>query len=1306
MRVNKLLALLLCFAMVFSSLGFSVFAEELPEQGCSVIIYNEDGTVGMEIDGTNSASPFKLSTQLEDAYAFINNAGLFGITGTPSIYIEMYEDSNDDAVAQIKYKTEIVTNGFSLSDFEIADDAVDGVKVTVDGNDATPAPPVLVWDGVSYDLDWLKSGNPEATAGDEYYLKSVNDLAGLAYYVNTYSSTNNIFTGDTIYLTVDVDLAGFDWTPIGTMETDKNHFYGSFDGQGHTISNLTISADSEQIYGGLFGRFKGSSFNQTFSNLTIHNVDIATVASSDGKEGAGALMGYGYGQVIDNVHVTGNINISGNSYVGGLVGHSRSNISNSTVDATGNITGKSTVGGLVGYFVHAAGNGVDAAINDCSVNGVAVEANKNAGGLVGFVSATNADKIVIDNVTVSETSVKALEGNATELAFNFSNVTNSTVDNVTAEVCVAKIGDVYYTTLKEAIYNAVDGDTIYLIGTINEGSIKLPATIRNLTIDGQNTAVVKDTVITAADGNHVDVQGFTVKNTTFDNSRFVLGGQRAGDVIYKDLVFEGNTFTNIVNTSSMAAVHMNIASEDNEYVENFKFIGNTIDGVTGSSNSGVLMKNAKGDVIFEGNTISNVVNNAIQCINAKADINLVIKNNNLSADLGSVLNLYNVPAVTLENNTFNLNEGQKDLGNFSAVATIGNTYYANLQAAVDAAEEGDTIVLANDIEYEVNPTADSTNTDSNCLIHTDKDDVITLDLNGKTISVKGSDEAKYDTLAIRNNGNLTIVDNGIARSAGTITLAYDGTQEVGSSQIHSTILNFGTLTVDGGNIKNTATSGKARYAIYNYSWGGNANVTINGGSIDSDSTLALYTSAYDDFSKNTCNVTINGGEIDGVWYSNTGATAGASLTITGGDFGGDYNGAAVTIKEPAAGNTTLAVTGGNFVKSENDSIIYSSTDASVAAFISGGTFSSNVSAYAAEGYDVVRAADKYVVEPENAQADSISVEYVDVTEAGVEGEKTYEIVVKADDGDVINELASVDLSFVYTTAPVTGGNIDFTVAPAEKFAMTRYENTNRYMFNYNGVGNNYEGTAAEITVGTIKVVGYGKFTIATDTADTNIVNATTVNDNLVDSYTVAGATDNDATTGALDITGNVDTEIAVPVRTLTINIDFPNAVVDNAIAYQDMKVEITGTIDGVNKTVVYNLGEDEVAMTNGDYVVVEDALVLNNAYTVTVSGAGYRTARYTVTMTDDKQLNFWNNVMDEAQVVELGKDSSVAKVTFLAGDIVKDNNINIYDLSAVVSYFGTETNTAAYDAYAKYDLNRDGVIDSKDVAYVLVSWNN
>ena len=197
--------------------------------------------------------------------------------------------------------------------------------------------------------------------------------------------------------------------------------------------------------------------------------------------------------------------------------------------------------------------------------------------------------------------------------------------------------------------------------------------------------------------------------------------------------------------------------------------------------------------------------------------------------------------------------------------------------------------------------------------------------------------------------------------------------------------------------------------------------------------------------------------------------------------------------------------------------------------------------------------------------------------------------------------------------------------------------------------------------------------------------------------------------------------IAVPDRNLAITIDFPNAVKNQVKAYQDMKVVISGgdleediTIDlgsDATETALDIFGKEDAkfssAMDNGSYVInVNDALTLNNAYTVTVSGAGYRTARYTVTMTEDKALRFWNNVMDEAQVVEIGKASSAVNVTFLAGDIVKDNKINIYDLSAVVSYFGTETDTDAYDSYAKYDLNRDGVIDSKDVAYVLVSWNN
>ena len=128
-------------------------------------------------------------------------------------------------------------------------------------------------------------------------------------------------------------------------------------------------------------------------------------------------------------------------------------------------------------------------------------------------------------------------------------------------------------------------------------------------------------------------------------------------------------------------------------------------------------------------------------------------------------------------------------------------------------------------------------------------------------------------------------------------------------------------------------------------------------------------------------------------------------------------------------------------------------------------------------------------------------------------------------------------------------------------------------------------------------------------------------------------------------------------------------------------------------------------MTENAYTLTQE-LTQNITYTVTIEGEGYRTVRYSVNMNTDKVLNFWNNVKDEAAVIEVGKDSSAVKTTFLAGDIVKDGIINLYDLSAVVSYFGTVNDVTAESAYAKYDLNRDGKIDSKDVAMVLVSWGN
>ena len=309
-------------------------------------------------------------------------------------------------------------------------------------------------------------------------------------------------------------------------------------------------------------------------------------------------------------------------------------------------------------------------------------------------------------------------------------------------------------------------------------------------------------------------------------------------------------------------------------------------------------------------------------------------------------------------------------------------------------------------------------------------------------------------------------------------------------------------------------------------------------------------------------------------------------------------------------------------------------------------------------------------------------------------EALYDLYIETGDSALINRLTSAELTFALTTTD----DINYEVSGADNVTVTP-DNTaaGKYGFNFDGI-NKADETGTKIKLAQIKFSGYGKFNFEI-TGDKNAVNATEIADNIVTTYIANPTKENEGKFNTEAKLENI--EIKKPVKTLTVNIDFPNAVEDNAKEYQNMKVVISGGDMTADKEIA--LGSGSVDMADGKYKVSED-LTKDMAYTVKVSGAGYRTARYTVTMTGDKVLNFWNNAKDADTVVEEGYANSARKVTFLAGDIVKDNNINVYDLSAVVSYFGTKVDKDTQAEYAKYDLNRDGVIDSKDVAYVLVSW--
>ena len=328
-----------------------------------------------------------------------------------------------------------------------------------------------------------------------------------------------------------------------------------------------------------------------------------------------------------------------------------------------------------------------------------------------------------------------------------------------------------------------------------------------------------------------------------------------------------------------------------------------------------------------------------------------------------------------------------------------------------------------------------------------------------------------------------------------------------------------------------------------------------------------------------------------------------------------------------------------------------------------------------------------------AVADTVALKFVPTAD-----ERVYDIVLSGD-GKNINRLNAAEFKFNLSNTAMT-----YEIKAADKLT-TLQPDADKYVFYFDGkdaVNNADSGT--DITIGTVAFDGFGTFTFG---ATEGKATATTTEDNLVTEFVTTAETGK----GALKIADNankINAEIKVPKQKLAINVLMNHPVTANAADYQNMTVAISGG-DLAGKVLTYKLGDvdadiDETTKTveqvNGSYKI-ETELTQNRLYTVTVSGAGYRTARYTVTMTEDKTMNVWNNVMSNEIVVV---DDTKATKNFLAGDIIRDGIINIYDLSAVVAYFGTDKLVADHPSYAKYDLNRDGVIDMIDISIVLASW--
>ena len=219
----------------------------------------------------------------------------------------------------------VVTRGsFSLGSADAAHvkDGVLTIKTAV-----LPKAGENAWDGKT-------KTEPKKDANGVYL---IGTAAELAWFAATDGKTS-------AKLTADIDLAGFDWTPLAK-------FYGTFDGAGHMVKNLYINSGSYPL--GIFGYVKT-------------------------------------GAAVKNLGVSGNVTCtaSNNAQAGGIAGYLESNAAIENCYSSVNVTSKKHAGGIVGYTAggaiitncYGSGNITTTSKNECFLGGICGSSYSNTNG--------------------------------------------------------------------------------------------------------------------------------------------------------------------------------------------------------------------------------------------------------------------------------------------------------------------------------------------------------------------------------------------------------------------------------------------------------------------------------------------------------------------------------------------------------------------------------------------------------------------------------------------------------------------------------------------------------------------------------------------------------------------------------------------------------------------------------------------------------------------------------------------------------------------------------------------------------------
>ena len=177
-------------------------------------------------------------------------------------------------------------------------------------------------------------------------IKSARGLAWLVSVVNGLNGQGgSTLSGKTVTLTADVDMDAHVWVPI-------TGFAGTFDGGGHSISNLHISNASEATAAGNPANI--GLFGSTASGATIKNLYVVEANFFGNTGNIGGIVGTnGEGSTVQNCFSSATLSGSA-TYKGGLVGANSGTLSHSYTMFTDGVYGNNS--GTVTHCYNKAAN--------------------------------------------------------------------------------------------------------------------------------------------------------------------------------------------------------------------------------------------------------------------------------------------------------------------------------------------------------------------------------------------------------------------------------------------------------------------------------------------------------------------------------------------------------------------------------------------------------------------------------------------------------------------------------------------------------------------------------------------------------------------------------------------------------------------------------------------------------------------------------------------------------------------------------------------------------------------------------------